>query len=108
MYELTDIIVQRQLDAVHPDGSHTEVLLAIGRPFPDPLPGGDWCSTFQITGRGDPAVRAAFGVDTMQALLLALYKARLELEQRAAAEPAELRWLGQPDLGLRITPNLHP
>lgn len=108
MYELSDIIVQRQLDAIHPDGSRTEVLLAIGRPFPDPLPGGDWCSTFQITGLGDPAVRAAFGVDTMQALLLALHKVRLELDERAAVEAAELRWLGQPDLGLRITPNLHP
>ena len=83
------------------------MLRAIGRPFPDPLPGGDWCSTFQITGLGDPAVRAAFGVDTMQALLLALYKARLELEQRARVEPAELLWFGTPDLGLQVEPNVN-
>jgi hypothetical protein len=30
MHELTDIIVQRRLEAVHPDGSRTEVAPALG------------------------------------------------------------------------------
>ena len=95
MYELTDVVVSRTLEAVHPDGSRTEVQISIGRPFPDPLPGGDWCCTFRITGLGDDTVRAAFGVDSMQALLLALVKVRLEL-----SGSVRLEWLGGSDLNL--------
>jgi hypothetical protein len=108
MYELTDVVVSRTVEAVRPDGSRTEVEISIGRPFPDPLPGGDWCCTFRITGLGDDTVRAAFGVDTLQALLLALYKVRLELAERAETASVRLEWLGRSDLGLEPEPNLDP
>ncbi|MDG4766008.1 hypothetical protein O7632_18150 [Solwaraspora sp. WMMD406] len=52
-------------------------------------------------------VGAAFGVDSLQAILLATYAVRLELTQRAHAAAVRLDWLGQPDLGLKVDPEVH-
>jgi hypothetical protein len=100
-YELTDVLAERRLEAIGADGSRTAVTLSIGRPFPDPLPGGDWCCCFRVSGLGDGGVRAAFGVDSLQALLLAIYRIQLEL---AAADGVRLEWLGMADLGLHVDP----
>lgn len=102
--ELTDVVAERRLEAVGPDGAGTVVTLAIGRPDRDPLPGGDWRCRYRVTGLGDDSVRAAFGVDPLQALLLAVYKIQVELSERARTTGARLAWLGQADLGLHVDP----
>jgi hypothetical protein len=106
-YELGEAVAERRVEAVAEDGSRTSVVVRIGRPMPDTLPGGDWYCPRQIVGLGEESVAASFGVDSLQALLLAVYALRLDLAERAEAASVRLDWLGQPDLGLRVDPNPH-
>lgn len=106
-YELGEVIAERQVDAIAGDGTFTTVVLRIGKPRPDPLPGGDWCCTRQILGLGDEKVAASFGADSLQALLLCVYGLRLTLDERADAASLRLNWLGQPDLALKVDPEVH-
>jgi hypothetical protein len=106
LYELGEVVAERRIAMVLPDGGTSEVVVQFGKPHPDPLPGGDWCCPFQIEGLGDGAVDAAFGVDSLQAMLLAAYSVRLLLTEHAEQTSARLDWLGQPDLGLRVDPGL--
>ncbi|WP_235944696.1 maleylpyruvate isomerase N-terminal domain-containing protein [Verrucosispora sioxanthis] len=106
MYELGEVVAERRIAVVLPDGGTSELVVRFGKPHPDPLPGGDWCCPFQIEGLGDGAVDAAFGVDSLQAMLLAAYRVRLLLTEHAEQTAARLDWLGQPELGLRVDPGL--
>jgi hypothetical protein len=106
-YELGPVVAERRVDRVAADGSRTPVVIRFGRPHPDPLSAhGDWCCPHQVIGLGDEAVGATFGVDSLQALLLGVYRVRLELAERAEAASVELDWLGLPDLGLTVDPHL--
>ncbi|MBE1492584.1 DUF6968 family protein [Plantactinospora soyae] len=106
-YQLGEIVAERQVDAVAEEGSRTPVVLRIGKPLPDVLPGGDWYCPHQILGLGDEAVQASFGVDSLQALLLSVYGLQLKLAERAETASVRLDWLGQPDLGLKVDPEVH-
>ncbi|MFI7470624.1 DUF6968 family protein [Nonomuraea sp. NPDC049646] len=108
-YELGEIAVERQLEALAGDGTRRPVTIRFGTPRLDQLSvNGDWCCPHQILGLGDQEVGAAFGVDSLQALLLSVYKVRLKLEERALASSVRLDWLGWPDLGLTVGPGPHP
>jgi hypothetical protein len=106
-YELGEVVAERQVDAIADDGHRTQVVLRIGKPLPDPLPGGDWYCPRQILGLGDEAVEASFGVDSLQSLLLSVYGLQLKLAERADAASVRLDWLGLPDLGLKVDPEVH-
>lgn len=106
-YELGEVVAERRVEAVAADGTRTPVVVRIGKPLPDPLPGGDWFCPGQILGLGDEAVRASFGIDSLQAFLLSVYGIRLSLRERAEAASVTLDWLGQPDLGLKVDPEVH-
>ncbi|WP_341715868.1 maleylpyruvate isomerase N-terminal domain-containing protein [Micromonospora sp. FIMYZ51] len=108
MYELGEVVAERRIAMVVPDGGTSEVIVRFGKPHPDPLPGGDWCCPFQLEGLGDRAVDAAFGVDSLQAMLLAAYRVRLLLTEHAEQTSARLDWLGQPEFGLCVDPGLAP
>lgn len=104
-YELGPVVAERRLECVARDGARTAVVIRIGTPHPDPLSAhGDWCCPHQVLGLGDEAVGAAFGVDSLQALLLSVYRVRLNLAARAAEASVELDWLGLPELGLTVDP----
>jgi hypothetical protein len=106
-YELGEIIAERRLASVAMDGTQTPVVIRVGTPRPDPLStSGDWCCPHQISGLGDETVRACFGVDSLQALLLSVYGLRMELAARAEAVGTLLDWLGMSDLGLKVDPGL--
>ncbi|TQM81217.1 hypothetical protein FHX81_3579 [Saccharothrix saharensis] len=106
-YELGPVVAERRVDRVAPDGSRAPVVVRFGRPHPDPLsPNGDWCCPHQVLGLGDEAVGAAFGVDSLQALLLSVHRVRLELAARAERASVKLDWLGLPDLGLTVEPHV--
>ncbi|MER5262339.1 hypothetical protein ABTZ99_09695 [Actinosynnema sp. NPDC002837] len=106
-YELGPVVAERRLECVAGDGARTAVVIRIGTPHPDPLSAnGDWCCPHQVLGLGDEAVGAAFGVDSLQALLLSVYRVRLDLAARAAQASVELDWLGQPELGLTVDPHV--
>lgn len=101
--ELGEIVAERQIEGVAPDGSHFEVVIRFGAPRPDPLStNGDWECPHQIVGLGDDEVSAAFGVDSLQALLLSIHAVRIKLAESGNT----LDWLGMPELGLTVAPVL--
>ncbi|WP_407701602.1 DUF6968 family protein [Thermomonospora amylolytica] len=107
-YELGEVVAERRLEAVAEDGTCTPVVVKIGRPRPDTLgTGEDWCCPHQILGLGEDRVEASFGVDSLQAFLLSVYALRLKLTERAEAASVGLDWLGMPDLGLKVDPEVH-
>ena len=96
--EIADVIAERELEARHRHtGESRRVIVRIGRPRPDSEPGGDWACATQIEGIGDDAATDAYGVDSTQALQLAMQMIAIRLENDAAE--LELTWLGGKDLG---------
>jgi hypothetical protein len=101
--DLGEIVAERQIEGVAPDGSRFEVVIRFGAPRPDPLSStGDWECPHQIIGLGDDTVQAAYGVDSLQALLLSVFAVRTKL----AESDSTLDWLGMPELGLTVAPVL--
>jgi hypothetical protein len=101
--DLGVVVAERQIEGRAPDGSPFEVVVRFGAPRPDPLSSnGDWQCPHQIVGLGDEAVSAAYGVDSLQALLLSVYAVRIKLAESGAT----LDWLGMPELGLTVAPAL--
>ena len=101
--ELGEIIAERQIEGVAPDGAKVEVVIRFGAPRPDPLSSnGDWVCPHQIVGLGGEETGAAHGVDSLQALLLSVYAVRIKL----AESDVTLDWLGMPELGLTVEPVL--
>lgn len=49
-----------------------------------------------------------FGVDAVQALLMAMQKAHIDLLASAHAKAGKLTWLGNHDLGLPLPANVKP
>lgn len=102
--DLGEVVAERRIEGVASDGFHFEVVIRFGAPRPDPLSqNGDWVCPHQITGLGDDGIGAAYGVDSVQALLLSVYAVRLKL----AESDGTLDWLGMPEFGLTVTPALN-
>jgi len=98
--DLGTVIAERRIEGKAPDGSPFEVVIRFGAPRPDPLSdNGDWQCPHQI---GEDEVAAAYGVDSLQALLLSVYAVRIKLTESAAT----LDWLGMPEFGLTVAPAL--
>lgn len=60
----------------------------------------DWECTISVVGGGADFEAAAFGVDSMQAMLLAVSMLRAHL--RTIPNAASLHWLDEADLGLDL------
>lgn len=96
------VIAERELEARNRrTGESRAVTVRIGQPRPDPEPGGDWACATQIEGLGDDAVTDAYGVDSMQALQLAMQLLAIRLKNDAPE--LQLTWLGANDLGFRLS-----
>lgn len=96
------VIAERELEVRKAKAAeHVRVLVRIGKPEPDPKPGGDWRCAFQIIGADDDAVMFAHGVDSVQALQLCLQFVGIRLED-LQARGTPLRWLGGKDLGFPL------
>ena len=78
--------------------------LRIGQAVPDPRHGGDWRCPVAFRGapRGQlPAgTHAVYGVDALQAMVLATGYAHQALAQLQLQSGGKLTWLGSADLGL--------
>jgi uncharacterized protein DUF6968 len=80
MFELGEPLASRTLRFQTNSGRPIDVTVTVGRPVPDPdARYEDWLCPYQLRGVGDGAVRAVFGVDAMQALILALHTLPTEL-----------------------------
>jgi hypothetical protein len=78
--------------------------VCIGQAVRDRKPGGDWLCPVVFRGapRGQlPAgTRAVYGVDALQAMVLAVGYAQQALARLQDQSRGQLRWLGSADLGL--------
>lgn len=70
----------------------------VGCPVADPNPPGrDWACPYEITVSGEPRLRAAYGVDALQALELALKILPVELASLARQHQGEIHLFGALD-----------
>jgi hypothetical protein len=86
----------------HKDGTETPVEVQICAPLPRyfvEADDNDWYCAFQVVGLGDDTVRAAFGVDSIQALYSALMIIGALIEATPPGKSGELDWRIMPNLG---------
>jgi len=93
-HELRTVIARREFEC----GSE-KVILEIGTPYPVDE-GRNWFCPWRISGLGFDKVRRTGGVDSMQALYLAMQSAAADLYSCDVARQQSLRWLDQRNLGL--------
>jgi hypothetical protein len=86
-------------------GAAIDVVVSLGMPIRDDS-GREWLCPFEISGIRDEAVRAAFGVDAMQALVLALHVLPTELRAIAREESGTFP-NGDEDFGLTQACHMH-
>lgn len=75
----------------------SEIRISIGRPEKD---GRDWRCAVRIEGLGPAMEHVARGVDSVQALLLAIAMVTVQLESRVREAGGTIEWLGLPGSGL--------
>src|SRR3954468_20210562 len=97
-FELGDLIAECELRFMPDHGEAHAVTVRLGRPVPDPrAPDRSWCCPYQILGTGRDRVFAIFGVDAMQALLLALHTIPVELAAYVRQHPGKVLCRGARD-----------
>jgi hypothetical protein len=101
--DVGEIIAARKLSLVADGGPASEVLALLGKPMQTPGHSDYYCP-YQIKGAGDEKVRCICGIDTFQALQLAIRTLGVELEVlnkdlggKLEWEGDEKGWLGFPD-----------
>ena len=103
---MTTPIASRSLLYEAADGIQRNISVELGTPAPDSFEARDtWYCPFQITGFGEPIVRAIYGIDAFQALILALHI--LPTQLRALARDDGGRFLDESDLGLDYACRVH-
>jgi len=102
--DLGQVIAERRLR--DEDQPEREVWVRVGLPCVSPEgPHGDYVCPYQISGAGDEKVRYAVGVDSLQALELALLVLPSELVALLRQCPS-LRWEDAPAGSFAFTPTL--
>jgi hypothetical protein len=99
-----ETIVERSFDAVSSSGERIdEVIVRVSRPtaMPD---SDDWCCRYQVVDSTEDRISLAYGVDSMQSLLLCLETVRAELVSFERRGRYLLHWLGGRDLGMALRP----
>src|SRR5260221_331997 len=88
--KIGEIIAKRELQC---SGATEPVTVLIGKPqkFSD---GDDFFCPYQITGGGFNKVNHAAGIDTVQALALALRMIGADLNFSSAGKAGQLSWIG--------------
>jgi hypothetical protein len=100
---IEDIVAERVLTARDTVANETNCTLRFARPVAAPNKG--WMCQFEISGLGDTSPYAAHGLDSLQALLLAVEMARAQVTHRAAAQNMTVSWMTLPDIGLSLRAN---
>ncbi len=75
-----------------------DVVVSIGLPEPDPLPGGDFRVLVEVTGLDEPYARYFHGVDGLQAFLESCWLVP-EILPSLIPRGARLTWFGDKGLG---------
>jgi hypothetical protein len=87
---------------LHTEDGNSTVTIKIGKPV-DVETGMSYCA-FQILGIGNERIRSAIGVDSVQALILALTKIGTDLYMSPESRAGRLSWMGDPsgNLGMPV------
>lgn len=93
-YPTTPVIAERFFQFEGPNG-RSEVIVSIGTPHPIPDEDSDWYCPYRIEGPDHIREQYAMGVDSLQALLMAISAVRADT--RALASRGQLTYLGQRD-----------
>jgi hypothetical protein len=88
---VSEVIAMRSLVLLRNDGAESDVVVLLGKPQQLPDHPDYYCS-YQIKGAGDEKARYACGVDSFQALHLALSTLSVELEVLDKDLGGKLRW----------------
>ena len=96
--DLGQVLASRTVRFQPAVGAAIDVVVSLGMPIRDE-DGRAWLCPFGISGIRDEPVRAAFGIDAMQALVLALHVLPTELRAIAREESGTFP-SGDEDLGL--------
>ena len=103
--DIGEIIAVRRLNLLRDDGPPSEVLALLGKPtqLPDHC---DYYCPYQIKGAGSEKVRYSCGIDTFQALQLAIGTLGVEVEVLNKHLGGSLMWEGDEKgwLGFRDPP----
>jgi hypothetical protein len=91
-------MAERDLQLRKPGGTDSAVRIRIGRPYPS---GDDWQCPYEIDAPGLKRTFAIYGVDSVQALALALKAVDVELEVIAKQAGGSLLWLDEPFTSLQ-------
>ena len=94
-----EAIAERQLLFTAADGSTRDVLVQIGRPVKDPEDTGNALCPFRVLGFEEPDTFVAGGVDSVQALILALEVLTDYLAAKARTRGGSISFLGSSHLG---------
>lgn len=95
-----DMIAERTLDLEKKDGSRKKIRVRLGKP--ERSEKGDWICPYEITGFKKPIGLSVWGVDAMQALLLAIKGLSADLDINAQREEGKLTWLEEEGGGFSI------
>jgi hypothetical protein len=76
-----------------------KVLLGKPRKFQDSE---DFCCPYQIIGLGDDTIKSAAGIDSMQAIQIAMQLVASEIHNVHREDAANLRWYGNRNIGLPV------
>lgn len=102
-YQIGRVISEREFVRHTTDGRKLTVQLRIGEPlriYDADKNIQDWFCPLQVLGMGDGKVRAAFGVDSLQALLHAIILAGSLVQSWSQESNEKLTWLELSELGL--------
>ncbi len=75
-----------------------DIVVCIGLPEPDPIPGGDFRVLVEIEGLEEPYSRHTHGVDALHAFLEGCWIVS-QILPALVPDSAKLTWLGSQDLG---------
>lgn len=101
IFSLGDIVAERTFEKISSEGQPIgKVTVKIGRPVEVEI-GRSYCP-YQIQGMGEEKMRYAMGVDTIQALILALTKVGTDLYTSQEWKMRSLTWMGDSSGNLGI------
>lgn len=94
--ELGEVVARRTLSLANGE----QIVVRIGLPFAPTEYNGNYCCPYQIQGIGDEAIRYGAGVDSLQALYLALISISTDLYTSNEGRSGQITWEGEGELGL--------
>ena len=90
------LIAERQLEG-RENGKECSVIVKIGKPFQDEDNQSSWYCAYSIEVNSTQRLFYAAGVDSLQALRIAI--SMVETELTTTFRHLDLRWMGENDLG---------